>query len=87
MASPAVAAPQLNGVAAALSRPDSPASINSSTKRKRDPSDDGEPGPDAGDAAKHPVNGLRVSGDNTSLIRDFFDVLERYAPRCCPLFG
>lgn len=78
MASPAVVAPQANGVAA-LSRPDSPASINSSTKRKREPSDDDEPNLNAPAPPNPPVNGVRASENNKSLVRDFFDVLERYA--------
>ncbi|KAK4242927.1 hypothetical protein C8A03DRAFT_10963 [Achaetomium macrosporum] len=78
MASPAVVAPQVNGVAA-LSRPDSPASINSSsTKRKREESNDNEPGLNGNELAKRPANGLQTSPDSKSLIRDFFDVLESY---------
>lgn len=80
MASPALLTPQVNGVAA-LSRPDSPASINSSTKRKREATDDGESDLNAADPPKRPVNGVRTSADCTSLVRDFLHVLERYAPR------
>jgi hypothetical protein len=81
MASPGLATVQVNGVAA-LSRPDSPASINSSTKRKRDASDDGGPDPELNgrDTPKPVVNGVHKSRDEKPLIRDFFDVLQRYAP-------
>ncbi|KAK3305800.1 uncharacterized protein B0T15DRAFT_210345 [Chaetomium strumarium] len=77
MASPAVLAPQANGVAS-LSRPDSPASINSSTKRKREATDDNEPDLNRNEQLKRPINGLQTSSDSKSLIRDFFDVLESY---------
>ena len=87
MASPAVVAAQVNGVAP-LSRPDSPASsINSSTKRKRESSDDyNDPDLDRAGPPKLPVNGVHASQDRKSLVRDFFDVLQRYARlRCQPL--
>ncbi|KAK3319907.1 hypothetical protein B0T19DRAFT_451336 [Cercophora scortea] len=77
-ASPAaLAAPaSVNGVAA-LSRPDSPSSVNSSTKRKRDASDDGdEPEVNGSDREKPTINGVHASQDRKSLIRDFFDVLQ-----------
>ncbi|KAK3376726.1 hypothetical protein B0T24DRAFT_227306 [Lasiosphaeria ovina] len=77
MASPdvaAVAALQVNGVAV-LSRPDSPSSINSSTKRKRD-SSDSSPQVNGADAAKAQVNGAHSLSDQQPLIRDFFDVLK-----------
>jgi hypothetical protein len=81
MASPAVVAAQINGVAP-LSRPDSPASsINSSTKRKRESSDDdNDPDLNRAGPPKLPVNGVHASQDRKSLVRDFFDVLQRYAP-------
>ncbi|KAK5661731.1 hypothetical protein OQA88_9831 [Cercophora sp. LCS_1] len=81
MASPGVAASQANGVAAS-SRPDSPASVNSSTKRKRDASDDGNADTDAnGHGKPTPVsNGTRPHRDEKPLIRDFFDVLESLDP-------
>lgn len=80
MASPGVAAPQANGVAAS-SRPDSPASVNSSTKRKRDASDDGNSDADANGRGKPATvaNGIHAHRDEKPLIRDFFDVLQRYA--------
>ncbi|KAK4203507.1 hypothetical protein QBC40DRAFT_20375 [Triangularia verruculosa] len=77
MASPDVAAPNVNGVAAASSRADSPAdSINSSTKRKRDANDHHRPEDDT--TSKPPVNGLQKCHDDQSLIRDFFDVLQSH---------
>ncbi|KAK4192191.1 hypothetical protein QBC35DRAFT_374164 [Podospora australis] len=76
MASSAVATPLANGVAA-LSRADSPASVNSSTKRKRDASDnDGESNSHDDKASKPSVNGLQTCQDPQSLIRDFFNVLQ-----------
>ncbi|KAK0721482.1 hypothetical protein B0T21DRAFT_386340 [Apiosordaria backusii] len=78
MASPDVAAPNVNGVAAS-SRADSPAdSINSSTKRKRDANDDSQPGIDQDDSSKPQVNGLQKCHDDQSLIRTFFDVLQSH---------
>ena len=85
MASPAVMAPQTNGVAS-LSRPDSPASINSSTKRKREPSDEIDPSLNGPEPPKLLVNGVHASQDGKSLVRDFFHVLQRYAP-CCPMLS
>lgn len=80
MATPDVAAPSVNGVAAS-SRADSPAdSINSSTKRKRDANDDQQDHDDKN--SKPQVNGLQNCHDDQSLIRDFFDVLQRYALSC-----
>jgi hypothetical protein len=82
MASPAVVAPHVNGVAA-LSRPDSPASsiISSfTTKRKREANDDADSAINGADPSKPLVNGLHTLHDNPSLIRDFFTVLQRYAP-------
>ncbi|KAK4218362.1 hypothetical protein QBC37DRAFT_333505 [Rhypophila decipiens] len=76
MASPAVASPHVNGVAT-LSRPDSPASINSSTKRKRDSDDDDEPRKNGAQQPKPTINGVQPSQDHKSLLRDFFDVLQR----------
>jgi hypothetical protein len=77
MASADVIAPQANGVAP-LSRPDSPASINSSTKRKRESTDDNEPHLNRGPSPpKLPVNGVHTSQDRKSLVRDFFGVLQR----------
>ncbi|KAK4143027.1 uncharacterized protein C8A04DRAFT_37753 [Dichotomopilus funicola] len=76
MASPAVIAPQVNGVAP-LSRPDSPASsINSSTKRKRESSDDDAADPNRAEPTKPSANGLHSSQHCKSLVRDFFDVLQ-----------
>lgn len=80
MASPSLVATQANGVAA-LSRPDSPASINSS-KRKRESTDDNEADPTAAEQPKQPVNGVHASQDRKALVGDFFGVLERYAPPC-----
>ena len=86
MASPAVAVatqPHLNGSAsvpqpADLSRPGSPISINSSTKRKRDVSDDGDTEMTGGDAPKPTVNGVHpTSRDRKLVIRDFYQVLQR----------
>ncbi|KAL2023708.1 hypothetical protein VTK56DRAFT_1422 [Thermocarpiscus australiensis] len=79
MASPAVAAAQVNSVAS-LSRPDSPASINSSStnKRKRELSDDPEPGVRGDEQPRPAANGLHTSQDCKSLIRDFFNVLESH---------
>ncbi|KAK1753103.1 hypothetical protein QBC47DRAFT_404465 [Echria macrotheca] len=82
MASPDVVAAHANGVAA-LSRSESPAaSVNSSTKRKRDSSDDGDAmdvdereGPN-----KRVANGLRKRLDEKPLIRDFFDALQSLDP-------
>ncbi|KAK0649417.1 hypothetical protein B0T16DRAFT_456836 [Cercophora newfieldiana] len=87
MASPAPAAVQVNGVAA-LSRPDSPASINSSTKRKRDASDDGGPDTDLNsrDGPKPAINGVHKFRDEKPLIRDFFDVLQSLDPAAPSLF-
>jgi hypothetical protein len=78
MDSPALAATQVNGVAA-LSRPDSPASINSSTKRKRESTD-----ANAAEQPEQPINGVHASQDRKALVGDFFGVLERYAPPCRP---
>jgi len=82
MASPAVAVAQVNGVSP-LSRPDSPASINSTTKRKRESSDDNGADLNRGDPPKLPVNGVHSSQYRKSLVHDFYRVLERYAPRRC----
>lgn len=81
MASTGPVDPQLNGVASA-SRPESPASVNSSTKRKRDASDDGSPDPDRNPrgALKPLVNGVHKRRDEKPLIRDLFDALQTYAP-------
>ncbi|KAK3689871.1 hypothetical protein B0T22DRAFT_514609 [Podospora appendiculata] len=78
-ASPALAAPaSVNGVAV-LSRPGSPSSVNSSTKRKRDASDDGdEPELNGSGCEKPTINGVHTSQDRKSLIRDFFDVLQSF---------
>jgi hypothetical protein len=83
MDSPAPAATQANGVAA-LSRPDSPASINSSTKRKRESTDDNAADPNAAEQPEQPINGVHASQDRKALVGDFFGVLERYAPPCRP---
>ncbi|KAL2126076.1 hypothetical protein VTI74DRAFT_1753 [Chaetomium olivicolor] len=78
MASPTIVAPQVNGVAPSP-RPGSPASTNSSsTKRKREPSDDNDAALDGADRAKAPVNGLHASQDRKSLVRDFFAVLTSH---------
>ncbi|KAH6623582.1 hypothetical protein F5144DRAFT_366651 [Chaetomium tenue] len=78
MASPATVAAQINGVAP-LSRLDSPASINSSTKRKRESSDDdNDPDLNRAGPPKLPVNGVHASQDRKSLVRDFFDVLQSH---------
>lgn len=82
MASPGLAAVQVNGVAAQAHTSDSPASINSTSKRKRDASDDGDldqvrnssDGPQAG------INGVHKARDEKPLIRDFFDVLQSLDP-------
>lgn len=81
MASTGPVDPQLNGVASA-SRPESPASVNSSTKRKRDASDDGTPDPDRNPrgALKPLVNGVHKRRDEKPSIRDLFDALQTYAP-------
>ncbi|KAL2194860.1 hypothetical protein P885DRAFT_41639 [Corynascus similis CBS 632.67] len=75
MASPTVAVAQVNGVSP-LSRPDSPASINSSTKRKRESSDDNGADLNRGDPPKLPVNGVHSSQHRKSLVHDFYRVLE-----------
>lgn len=82
MASPDVAPPQANGVAA-LSRPDSPASsiASQSTKRKREPADEAAVDPSLSaisDSQKPTLNGQRAASECMPLIRDFFAVLERY---------
>ncbi|KAL1884155.1 hypothetical protein VTK73DRAFT_6824 [Phialemonium thermophilum] len=81
MASPDVAAVPVNGLSA-LSRPDSPSSVLSSTKRKRDDSDDGSPAPtpapDHGDGNKPTTDGALKQGNSKTLIRNFFEVLQRY---------
>ncbi|KAK3346771.1 hypothetical protein B0T25DRAFT_287432 [Lasiosphaeria hispida] len=77
MASPTVAAPPVNG-AAALSRPDSPASTNSSIKRKRDASDDGDADVERHEISKPAINGVHKSPGQKPLIHDFFDVLQSY---------
>ncbi|KAK3385021.1 hypothetical protein B0H63DRAFT_393679 [Podospora didyma] len=79
MAELAVAAPQVNGVAE-LSRPDSPSSVNSSTKRKRDASDDGDLDLNGADPTTPKVNGAHPHRDKKALIRDFFDVLQSLDP-------
>jgi hypothetical protein len=86
MASPAVMA-HVNGVAAPPSRPASPASVNStSTKRKRDATDDGDTLlPDAPSSPKPLVNGVHPFPDSKSLVADFVRVLERYA--AAPVFS
>ncbi|KAL2117446.1 hypothetical protein VTJ04DRAFT_7106 [Mycothermus thermophilus] len=79
MASPAVMA-HVNGVAAPPSRPASPASVNStSTKRKRDATDDSDTLlPDAPSSPKPLVNGVHPSPDSKSLVADFVRVLESH---------
>ncbi|KAK1831284.1 hypothetical protein QBC39DRAFT_96980 [Podospora conica] len=81
MASTGPVDPQLNGVAS-MSRPESPASVNSSTKRKRDASDDGIPDPDRNPrgALKPLVNGVHKPRDEKPLIRDLFDALKTIEP-------
>ncbi len=79
MASPEVAIPQANGVAAAPSRPDSPMSINSSTKRKRDESEDSTGGLNGSQITKPLPNGFYKPQDQKVIIRDFYHVLQRYA--------
>ncbi|EGO55695.1 hypothetical protein NEUTE1DRAFT_131378 [Neurospora tetrasperma FGSC 2508] len=78
MASPAVAAPQANGVTT-LSRPQSPASVTTA-KRKRDVDDDSGPelnGSDT-DGSKPTVNGLHTVRDSKVLISDFFTTLQSF---------
>ena len=87
MASPAVAIPQANGVAAP-SRPDSPMSITSSTKRKRDESEDSTGGLNGSQITKPLPNGFYKPQDRKVVIRDFYHVLQRYAiplPLVAPL--
>ncbi|KAH8880376.1 hypothetical protein GQ53DRAFT_543802 [Thozetella sp. PMI_491] len=79
MASPAVAVAQVNGVAAP-SRPDSPMSINSSTKRKRDASEDSTAEINGNQTTKPAINGYYKTQDQKTLIRDFYDVLRSYEP-------
>ncbi|KAK4124470.1 hypothetical protein N657DRAFT_680455 [Parathielavia appendiculata] len=78
MASAAVAT-HVNGDAA-LSRPDSPASINSSTKRKRESSDDNQSDFNSRNPPQLPVNGVHTPQDSKSLIRDLYDVLQNHDP-------
>jgi len=94
MATPAIAnsvAAQLNGNSTAdpLSRSHSPMSISSSTKRKRDAADDGPVDADPRPASTSAdiksatiVNGgaTQEPRDQRLLIRDYFLVLQRYAP-------
>lgn len=76
MASPAVAIPLVNG---ANVRSESPLSINSSTKRKRDASDDGDAEVKPTPSIKAVVNGKHSPGNHKALIREFFGALQRYA--------
>ncbi|KAK4098704.1 hypothetical protein N658DRAFT_431536 [Parathielavia hyrcaniae] len=78
MASSAVAT-HVNGDAA-LSRPDSPASTNSSTKRKRESSDDNQSDLNARNLPKPAANGVHTCLDSKSLIRDLYDVLQSHDP-------
>ena len=82
MASTGPVDPQLNGVAASSRSESPPASVNSSTKRKRDASDDGTPDParNPREALKPLVNGVHKVRDGKPLIRDLFDALQTYAP-------
>ncbi len=63
----AVAVAQVNGLVDD-SRPASPLSTNSSSKRKRD---------EDGDDSKPAANGTHSARDEKALIRDYFDVLRR----------
>lgn len=76
MAAAAVA--QVNGLPEE-SRPASPPSVNSSVKRKRDDSDDGSAKPDAAEYTKPTINGDATARDQKALIRDYFEVLQRYS--------
>ncbi|EOO01995.1 hypothetical protein UCRPA7_2472 [Phaeoacremonium minimum UCRPA7] len=78
MASPDVAVPQVNGLSASP-HPGSPQSINSSTKRKRDVSDDGSAAEEnVTDEAKPAVNGNHLHRDQKTLIRNYLEVVKRY---------
>jgi hypothetical protein len=95
MASPAVAVPaQLNGdtPAAPSTRSQSPMSISSSSKRKRDDGDNASPGADpslartstsstaADDKSAAAVNGTTANTrDQKALIGEYFRVLQRYS--------
>ena len=79
MASPAVAVPQVNGTSPLPPRPDSPSSIQSSTKRKRNESEDSTTGLDTTLENNLPVNGTHIERDQKALVRDYLDVLQRYA--------
>jgi hypothetical protein len=88
---------QVNGVSP-LSRPGSPQSMHSSTKRKRDDDDDDDDG-DVSDDASHddamdddsdskgtPLqNGDVPTRNEKALIRNFFEVLQRFVA-CPPAF-
>lgn len=78
MASPAVAVPQVNGTSP-MPRPGSPSSIQSSTKRKRNESEESATELDTAREGNVAVNGTSLERDQKTLIRDYFDVLQRYA--------
>jgi hypothetical protein len=99
MASPAIAvAAQVNGASTTIpssSRSHSPMSIASSTKRKRDDTDDGSaqahPRPPSTSADTRPaatLNGTPPKArDQRLLIRDYLDVLRKYAASVTLAFG
>ncbi|KAJ9148606.1 hypothetical protein NKR23_g4837 [Pleurostoma richardsiae] len=74
----AVAVAHVNGLPGSSSRPDSPQSVNSSTKRKRDASDDGSADVNGAEDEKPPTNGNHITRDEKALIRNYFDVLTSY---------
>ncbi|KAF3763082.1 hypothetical protein M406DRAFT_346995 [Cryphonectria parasitica EP155] len=85
MASPAEAAVQVNGHAAAAAAGPGPSSPSESqldgpttTKRKREASDDGSTKLDDANGVTPVVNDDQLLRDERTLIRDYFDVLQRY---------
>ena len=79
MASPTVASLQVNGLAS-VPRPDSAASINSPTKRKRDDSvDESAPQETNQQQKKHLINANHAPRNQKILVRDCFEALRRYA--------
>jgi hypothetical protein len=79
MALQTVTVAQVNGDDA-ISRDGSPLSINSATKRKRDVSDDGSAELNGNGGITPRINGVHKTRSQKGLIRDYFEVLRRYAP-------
>lgn len=79
MAAPDVAVPQANGLPGA-SHPDSPQSINSPTKRKRDVSDEGSPEPNGVNESTSVTAHNHKPRDEGPIVQSYFEVLRRCDP-------